>query len=301
MRQTQIYRYVITIARLGSIRQAAEILAISPSALNRQILSFEHELGARLFDRVSSGVRLSAAGELYLKLFKDHLSAMEDVARRVDDLSGLRRGDIRIGAGPELQSTFMAQQVALYQAQYPLLNFTIMPVGFNDMAKHLLDREIDAGMAIGAELGLGISEMFSEDVSVSGILMAGQSRRKMLTFSDLAQAPLIVPTRQSGLRNLIDAAFLGRKIHPHYVLEYDGAVEARLMQTHQAIWLTAGLNSDDERIHDMGLVRLPVALNTLPLAQFRIITLTGTQPSIALAGFLGQIQQTILQDASQET
>ena len=58
--------YFLELARSGSLRKAAEQLHVSASAINRQILQAEEELGMRLFERLPDGMRLTSAGELLL-------------------------------------------------------------------------------------------------------------------------------------------------------------------------------------------------------------------------------------------
>ncbi|MGP1354898.1 LysR family transcriptional regulator, partial [Roseicyclus sp.] len=78
MRHLRIYRAIRLIQRTGSIRKAAELLAISPSALNRSVQGFEEELGLPVFDRVTGGVRLTSAGELLLDLLDRHMTEFDD-------------------------------------------------------------------------------------------------------------------------------------------------------------------------------------------------------------------------------
>jgi DNA-binding transcriptional LysR family regulator len=59
-------RYFDEVARQGSIRKAADRLNVAPSAVNRQILKLEDELGAPLFERLPRGLRLTAAGEILI-------------------------------------------------------------------------------------------------------------------------------------------------------------------------------------------------------------------------------------------
>src|SRR4051812_19981729 len=66
IRPPRILTYMDAVARHGSIRKAAEALHIASSALNRRILDLEDELGTLLFERLPRGVRLSAAGELFI-------------------------------------------------------------------------------------------------------------------------------------------------------------------------------------------------------------------------------------------
>ena len=48
LRNLQIYRYIAEVAKSGSVRKAAEKLAITPSSLNRRIQSFEYEIGGQI-------------------------------------------------------------------------------------------------------------------------------------------------------------------------------------------------------------------------------------------------------------
>ena len=63
IRPPRLYEYFDAIVRHGSIRRAAEALGIASSALNRRLLDLEADVGARLFERLQRGVRLTAPGE----------------------------------------------------------------------------------------------------------------------------------------------------------------------------------------------------------------------------------------------
>ena len=67
MRHLQTLRLIEDVARVGSIRKAAEDLNITSSALNRRIQRFEEEFGSQIFERLPRGVRLNPAGELLMQ------------------------------------------------------------------------------------------------------------------------------------------------------------------------------------------------------------------------------------------
>ena len=52
MRHLRIYRAIRLIQRTGSIRKAAEVMAVSPSALNRSVQAFEEEITLPVFERI---------------------------------------------------------------------------------------------------------------------------------------------------------------------------------------------------------------------------------------------------------
>jgi molybdenum-dependent DNA-binding transcriptional regulator ModE len=62
----RMLRYVDEVARSGSIRKAAIRLNVSASSINRQILSLEAELETPIFERMPSGLRLTATGEILI-------------------------------------------------------------------------------------------------------------------------------------------------------------------------------------------------------------------------------------------
>ena len=88
--------FIDAVAKAGSIRRAAETLAITSTVLNRQILSKEEELGVPIFERLPRGVRLSTAGEILIHHIRAQLGDMERVKSQIVDLAGERRGHVSI-------------------------------------------------------------------------------------------------------------------------------------------------------------------------------------------------------------
>lgn len=89
-------RYFNAVAKLGSIRKAADRLHVAPSAVSRQIAQLEHELDAILFERSKSGVRLTAAGEVLARQSHRIFRDLDRARAGIDDLRGLRRGDVSL-------------------------------------------------------------------------------------------------------------------------------------------------------------------------------------------------------------
>ncbi|MEM7061294.1 MAG: LysR family transcriptional regulator [Pseudomonadota bacterium] len=274
MRQVQIYGAIDKIARMGSIRRAAEALAISPSALNRQILAIEDDLGVPLFDRLSSGVRLSTAGEVYIKCFRDHLADLKRVESQIADLSGQRIGTVRIGVGPELSSGFLPELINRYQQSHPQVNFVVETIAYDDVANAVSDGSIDLAIAAAPVQVPGLLDVAAEHMNIVGVAVEGvRSPTSELGFADLAQSSLIVPTRHSGLRNSIDAVFSGRRITPRYLVETDGPVTRQIISYPEALWLSAEKNLDHGLIKEMGLALHRLTPETLPDIRVHILQL----------------------------
>jgi DNA-binding transcriptional LysR family regulator len=90
MKHLRILSYVDEVARAGSIRKAADRLNVTASAVNRRIADLETELGAPLFDRRPRGVRLTAAGEVFVHYLRGNNGEVERMKSQIEDLKGLQ-------------------------------------------------------------------------------------------------------------------------------------------------------------------------------------------------------------------
>jgi DNA-binding transcriptional LysR family regulator len=118
-------RYIDEIARCGSIRQAAERLHVAASAVNRRLLDIEDELGTPVFERLPRGMRLTAAGELFIQYIRERGAALEQARSAIEDLKGLRRGRIRLIASQATAPSFLPAALASFRTRHPLVDFEV--------------------------------------------------------------------------------------------------------------------------------------------------------------------------------
>src|SRR3954463_12885756 len=90
-------RYFIRSAELLNFTEAAHTLYISQSTLSQQIKQLEDELGIPLFDRIGKRVHLTEAGGLFLPYARQTLVDSEGGRFVIDDLKGLKTGELKIG------------------------------------------------------------------------------------------------------------------------------------------------------------------------------------------------------------
>ncbi|MGV3632890.1 MAG: LysR family transcriptional regulator [Pseudorhodoplanes sp.] len=146
MRHMRIWQYVDEVARSGSIRRAAEKLNVTPSAVQRRIQDIEQDLGAELFERSKQGMQITAAGELFLRWVRTHVADLDRVQSQIEDLSGLRRGRIRMACSQAVVHTFLPEEIARFTSRYPLVSFHI-DVCDHDRAIQLLS-DLEADLAL---------------------------------------------------------------------------------------------------------------------------------------------------------
>src|SRR6266481_6735627 len=90
-------RYFVVIGEEQHYRRASQRLRIAQPALSRQIMDLEDELGFKLFDRLPRGVKLSAAGQLFLEDARHILQSVGEATERAARVARGRSGTLRVG------------------------------------------------------------------------------------------------------------------------------------------------------------------------------------------------------------
>ena len=103
------------VARLGSIKAAAEHMHLTPSALSRRIQSLEEELGQALFIRDARGLTLTEAGHNYANQLRDIFQALDEATSA---LSQNQRQRLRIVA-PSSVMTIIAPKLCSFEQNMP--------------------------------------------------------------------------------------------------------------------------------------------------------------------------------------
>jgi len=296
MRHLMTLRYIDAVAKTGSIRQAAETLAITSTALNRRILAIEEELGVDIFERFPRGVRLSAAGEILIHHIRSQLSDIERVKSQIADLSGERRGHVAIACSQALVPFFLPEQISTYRMDHPAVTFEVLVRDRAAAEQSLID--ITADLAIVFE-PVRLSEfqiLLTIRQPVHAVMrpdhpLAGQ---KTLRLRDCLQYPIALPTAPYGVRHLMELAVRRTSLTLQPELESDSFEFLRYYARSENILsfqLPIGLapNADDD-----GTVSRPIDARDVPEGFLYFGQLRGRTLPVAAARFAQQMQETFI-------
>lgn len=146
--ELRVLRYFLTIAREGSITNAANVLHVTQPTLSRQIHDLEEELGQRLFVRGSRNMRLTAEGMILRKRAEEIISMVDKTEAEFHSMSNVVSGDIYIGGGETEAVKLIAQIVCELRTAYPEIHYHLYSGNAEDVTERLDKGLMDFGLLI---------------------------------------------------------------------------------------------------------------------------------------------------------
>lgn len=206
--QFSVLRYVLETARLGSIRRAAEVLYVAPSAVSRQIALLEQTYGAPLFDRHASGMRLTAAGEVFARQARATIQDFDRMRSEIDDLQNLRRGVVRIHSIAATVPGLLHQAMAEFNGSYPGISYDVQIAGSVKALAALAREECDIAITFEPEPHLDVEEVQALRDPIVAIMHPKHplAERTRLSLRDLASYPVALLDETHATRKLLDRA-----------------------------------------------------------------------------------------------
>ena len=146
--ELRVLRYFLTIAREGSITNAANVLHVTQPTLSRQIHDLEEELGQRLFVRGSRNMSLTAEGMILRKRAEEIISMVDKTEAEFHSMSNVVSGDIYIGGGETEAVKLIAQIVCELRTAYPEIHYHLYSGNAEDVTERLDKGLLDFGLLI---------------------------------------------------------------------------------------------------------------------------------------------------------
>ncbi|MFM0758021.1 LysR family transcriptional regulator [Paraburkholderia strydomiana] len=230
-------RYFHEVARLGSIRRAADLLHVAPSAVSRQIAQLENDLDAVLFFRSKAGVALTNAGETYWRQTRRVMLDLANARQSLDDMRGLRRGEVRIHVIEGLVSDWLPRLVSEFRKLYPGIRFHVRSSSTDQIIAALLEHEADIGITFNAHVRDEI-QIIEEYVEAVTCLVSPDhpfADCTQLKVSQLINEPMALAESSFGLRQLIERAFA------RYRSEFEPAITTNSLELTKAMAMTGSM------------------------------------------------------------
>ncbi|SCE70585.1 DNA-binding transcriptional regulator, LysR family [Micromonospora coriariae] len=217
-------RYFVAVAEVRHFTQAADIVGITQPSLSKQIHALETDLGAPLFERVRGNIALTAAGEVLLPLATRILADVETATREVQELVGLRRGRVRLGATPSLATSLAPPVLRRFRDAHPTVDLKVEEGGSQDLVRDLLRGDLDLALIImpaqGADPGLRVDPILQESLVVASVgEVPTASASGELRITDLRDQPMVMFREGYDLRDATIEACRAAGFEPTFAVD----------------------------------------------------------------------------------
>ena len=112
-------QYMLKVAEEKSFSKAAQKLYIAQPSLSQYIQKLEQQLGVQLFDRSTVPLKLTFAGELYVRTAKQILDLKDQLLQQMTDVASLKKGRLIIGLSPFRSTYVMPKVLPKFREKFP--------------------------------------------------------------------------------------------------------------------------------------------------------------------------------------
>lgn len=215
-------RYFHEVAQAGSFRKAADQVHVAASALNRHVKHLEDEMGTLLFERGRGrgGLKLTAAGEIFLYRLKRAMGELGTARSEVDALIGLRRGTVNFGVNEGIWREILPQLLAGFRKAHPGIDYHIVAGNSTRLLEALLQDEIDFAVAFNPQPHAGVDFAVKRNVEACVMVPSGHplAKKRSVRLGDCAAYDLVMPDASLALRATLDRMFAQAGVVPRTVL-----------------------------------------------------------------------------------
>ncbi|WP_397533793.1 LysR family transcriptional regulator [Roseateles sp.] len=193
-------RYFIALAEELHYGRAAQRLAISQPPLSVAIQQLEANVGARLFDRDSKGVRLTPAGEAFRLSAQSLLSRAEDACALAREVQAGEVGRLRLGFVGSTLFHGLAGWLQDFQSRYPKVEVVVVELNSQDQIEALLHEELDLALLHTDRLppGLDSRPLYSEPFLACLPANHKMAAKRQVALAALSDQPFILFSRKGS-------------------------------------------------------------------------------------------------------
>jgi len=215
----------IKIVDAGSITRAADILHIAQPALSQQLSALETQFGQQLLIRSKRGVAPTEAGRALYRHAQLILRQV-DLAHAAVEVSGRApAGGVSVGLAPYSMGAALALPLLKsVRERYPGILLHINENFGGVISEAIMTGRMDMAFIYGAGplKGVQFDPLRSEDLFLIGA--PSRSGAGEVALEELAEVPLLLPSRIHTIRQVVDSAFQQAALKPNVVGEVESAL-----------------------------------------------------------------------------
>ena len=217
-------RYLAAVAEHQNFTRAAEALHVSQPTLSQQIKQLENSLHVQLLDRSGRTVRLTDAGETFLRYTRRALRDLDAGTRAIHDVQDLSRGSLRLAMTPTFTAYLIGPLVERFRTRYPGITLSLQEMTQDRIEVALAEDTLDLGIAF-AEVRSSEIEAQALFVETLGLVVGNNhphaGQQAPMTLRELEQEQLVLLRSDFATRRHIDGYFRDHGVAPRIAIEVD--------------------------------------------------------------------------------
>ncbi|BCG74657.1 LysR family transcriptional regulator [Mesorhizobium sp. 113-1-2] len=208
-------RYLVAVARHGSVTGAARTLNISQPSISVAIDAIEKDFGQKLFVRQrGSGVSLTSFGRVIVAKAKLVLAETDELMSLGSGNSAVG-GELVLGCFEDLAPYFAPGLIRAFSERHPDVAVIVRDETFETLGRRLADAAIDLGLSYDLGLPSHFARILLHELRPHALLPAGHALadRAEVSLADLAAYPLITTDQPQSWQHMLDL-FRSRGLSP---------------------------------------------------------------------------------------
>jgi DNA-binding transcriptional LysR family regulator len=202
-------RYADQVARSGSIQKAARELHVAASAINRQILHLEDELGVPLFERLPRGMRLTPSGDALITLARRWRQDERQVAAEIRRIQGIHQGHVSLVAMDSHATSVLPALVAELSAQHPLISLSIELTTPDDAETALMTGRADLAAIFNLAPRRELLVLWKSELPLGCVVAPDHplAQHQTVSFQEATTHPIALQSKALTIRRYLEAQY----------------------------------------------------------------------------------------------
>lgn len=207
MAQLENFRLKVfrTVAEHLNFRRAAEQLFLTQPAVTLQIKALENDVGARLFDRTSKGVLLTAQGADLLRYAKQMAALAAEAEEALGSRDGKFSGELALGVSTTIAQYVLPRLIGAFLNEHPRVRLALRSGNTREIVELIIGGKAALGLIEGPARDRGIrTEPLMQDELV--LIAPADFKTQRVTPEELRRSTLLMREMGSGSRRVVESA-----------------------------------------------------------------------------------------------
>jgi DNA-binding transcriptional LysR family regulator len=220
VRDLQVF---LSVAKHLNYTRAGEEVNLSQPSVSVRIRQLERDLGSKLFEQLGKQIALTQAGQLLVSHAARVIAAMDDARHAIDELQGLERGLLRIGASTTPGMYLIPRTIAHFKQRYPKIEIRLAINDTRRIEEGVIRNDFDFGFVGGHLAGeeVDVVPWITDEIILIVPLGHRLAEKRSVTGQDLSSEKFIFRERGSATRAVVATHLRKLRVDAEAVMEIE--------------------------------------------------------------------------------